>query len=147
VKNPDGSYKECTYDEYVCECYDKDPNAKADPFKPSNPTTWFQSDPKIVGGYKGVALQSESGGGRCDPARGSDPAQDQSGDAGAGGAGGSGSPDATVPSNGDGGTSSPPANASQSGDGNGGVCRDPASSSRSQDNAGGVCQDPSSSSQ
>jgi hypothetical protein len=47
----------CCYESYVCDCYDKDPNQHADQFNPLNPITWFQSEPKLVGVYKGWNLK------------------------------------------------------------------------------------------
>jgi hypothetical protein len=68
VQDPEtGLYETCTYQSYVCECYDKDPNQqKGPPFRGGgfNPFNWpyyigIGSDPEIVGGYKGWSLKSD----------------------------------------------------------------------------------------
>jgi hypothetical protein len=57
VQDPDtGAYAECTYQQYVCECYDKNLD-EARPYAWYDPFTWFP--PKIVGGYKGWRKKPE----------------------------------------------------------------------------------------
>ena len=54
------AYQTCSYEQYICECYDKNPNEKADDFNILNPITWFQSDPKVVAAYKGWAHKNDN---------------------------------------------------------------------------------------
>jgi len=57
VQDPDtGEYSECTYQQYVCECYDKNLD-EARPYKWYDPFTWLP--PKIMGGYKGWSKKPE----------------------------------------------------------------------------------------
>lgn len=57
VQDPDtGTHTECSYQQYVCDCYDKNLD-EARPYRWYDPFTWFP--PKLVGMYKGWRKKPE----------------------------------------------------------------------------------------